>query len=215
MANKFLHGKCVDESFIQIGEDAHIDPDVLLGYLTPRKIQNVKLIIGRQAQIRSGSILYAGTVIGDSLATGHNVIIREENKIGHHCSIWSNSIIDYGCDIGANVKIHCNVYIAQFTKIEDDVFIAPGVTIANDIHPGCEFSNECMRGPVIKKGVQIGVNATLLPFITIGEYSVIGSGAVVTKDIPPRSVVYGNPARIAKKVDDIKCITGLTDKPYS
>ena len=206
---------CVDRSLIVIGDDAHIDHDALLGYCTPRKITDLKLLVGRGAQIRSGSVIYAGSVIGDCLTTGHNVVIREENRLGNHVSIWSNSVIDYGCEIGNNVKIHSNVYVAQFTKIEDDVFIAPGVTIANDIHPGCEYSKECMKGPTIKRGAQIGVNVTLLPFITVGEYSVIGSGSVVTKDIPPCSVAYGNPAKVVKKIDVLECTRGITDKPYS
>lgn len=214
MMNQGLKAKCVDKSLIKIMEDAQLDPDVLLGYLTPRKIEDLKLTIGSHAQIRSGTVIYAGTSIGEGFSTGHNVIIREENKIGDHFNIWSNSIVDYGCEIGNNVKIHSNVYIAQFTKIEDDVFMAPGVTVANDIHPGCDYSRECMKGPIIKKGAQIGVNVTLLPFITIGEYSLIGSGAVVTKDVPSRSVVYGNPAKVVKSIDELKCIKDLTDKPY-
>jgi acetyltransferase-like isoleucine patch superfamily enzyme len=98
--------------------------------------------------------------------------------------------------------------------IEDNVFLAPGVTIANDIHPGCEFSMKCLKGPVIKKGAKIGVNATILPYVTIGENSLIGSGAVVTKDVPAGAVVYGNPARKKNGVYSLKCVKGFTDKPY-
>lgn len=206
--------RCADPSLIKLGKGSQLDPDVLLGYLTPRKIKDLTLRIGERAQIRSGSVIYAGSTIGKGLATGHNVIIREENEIGDHFSIWSNSVIDYGCKIGSKVKIHSNVYVAQFTTIEDDVFLAPGVTVANDIHPGCEFSQPCMKGPTIKKGAQIGVNVTLLPFITIGECSLVGSGAVVTKDVPPRSVVFGNPAEVHRTIDALECVTGLTDKPY-
>ena len=187
---------------------------VLLGYPTGRKIRDRKLLIGGNAQIRSGTVIYEGTTIGAHLTTGHNVVIREENVIGDHFTIWSNSIVDYGCKIGDRVKIHSNCYVAQFTTIEDEVFLAPGVTIANDIHPGCAYSAKCMRGPTIKKAAQIGVNVTLLPFITIGERALIGSGAVVTKDVPPRSVVTGNPGRVICTIDELQCSTGLTDYPY-
>ena len=71
-----------------------------------------------------------------------------------------------------------------------------------------------MRGPTIKRGAQIGVNATLLPFITIGEHAVIGSGTVVTKDVPPYAVVCGNPGQVIKTAHDLRCVTGLTDRPY-
>ena len=197
-----------------LGEGCQIDEGVLIGYPSGRVIQSERLIIGKNARIRSGSVIYGGSEIGNNLQTGHNVVIREENVIGDNFRIWNNSVVDYGCLIGNNIKIHCGVYIAQYTVIEDDVFLAPGVVVANDIHPGCKYSAQCMKGPIIKKGAQIGVNVTLFPFITIGEHSLIGGGSVVTKDVPPRSVVYGNPARVIKNIDDLRCITGLTDKPY-
>ena len=191
-----------------------MDEHVLLGYPTGRKIRERKLLIGDNAKIRSGSVIYEGTIIGPHLTTGHNVVIREENVLGDHFTIWSNSVVDYGCKIGSSVKIHTNCYVSQFTTIEDHVFLAPGVTIANDLHPGCEHSEECMRGPTIKKGAQIGVNVTLLPFIIIGERALVGSGAVVTEDVPPCSVVVGNPGRVICTIDELKCSTGLTDYPY-
>ncbi len=197
-----------------LGEGANIDNGVILGYRTGRKIADYTLHIGKDACIRSGTVIYGGTTIGNRLATGHNVVIREENLIGDGFNVWNSTTIDYGCKIGNNVKIHCNCYVAQFTVIEDNAFMAPGVTIANDIHPGCEFSSKCMKGPHIEEGVQIGVNVTILPFVRIGAHSVIGSGAVITKDIPPGSVVVGNPGRVICTVHDLKCETGLTDKPY-
>lgn len=201
-------------SKIKLGTGHNIDEDVVLGYSPGRKVISKELVIGKKAKIRSGSVIYLGSKIGHRIETGHNVIIREENRIGNHFSIWNNSVVDYGCRIGNRVKVHSNVYIAQFTTIEDDVFLAPGVIIANDLHPGCRFSKKCMRGPTIKKGAKIGINVTLLPFITIGEYSLIGAGSVVTTDIPPYSVAYGNPARVVKSIYELKCLTGLTDKPY-
>ena len=199
---------------VALGEGCEIDDRVVIGYPSDRMIQFERLLIGKNARIRSGSVIYCGSEIGDNLQTGHNVLIREENLIGDNFRIWNNSVVDYGCVISNNVKIHCSVYIAQYTVIEDDVFMAPGVMVANDLHPGCRYSAQCMKGPIIKKGAQIGVNVTLLPFITVGEGSLIGGGSVVTKDVPPGSVAYGNPARVIKNIDDLRCITGLTDKPY-
>jgi acetyltransferase-like isoleucine patch superfamily enzyme len=197
-----------------LGENASVDESVILAYPASRPISSRLLTIGPHARILSGSVIYEGSTIGAHLTTGHNVVIREENLIGEHFKIWSNSLVDYGCKIGTRVKIHVGCYVAQFTTIEDDVFLAPGVTIANDIHPGCKHALECMRGPIIKRGVQIGVNATLLPFITIGERAVIGSGSVVTRDVPPEVVVAGNPARILRSIHDVTCVTGLMEYPY-
>jgi acetyltransferase-like isoleucine patch superfamily enzyme len=199
---------------IKLGQGVKTEKGALVGYRPQRAIDNLRLTIGAGSRIRRGTIIYLGSRIGEHLETGHNVIIREENTIGHHLAIWSNSIIDYGCRIGDNVKIHANCYIAQFTVIEDDVFLAPGVTIANDLHPGCAYSKKCMKGPVIKRGAQIGVNVTILPRVVIGEGALIGAGAVVTRDIPPGRVAYGNPARIHARTKHLTCTTGLTRKPY-
>ncbi len=199
---------------VLLGKDCEVDVGVLLGY-PPARGENIdKVIIGDAARIRSGTVIYGGVTIGKYLQTGHNVVIREENVIGDNFSIWNNSVIDYGCSIGNGVKIHCNCYIAQFTTIEDNAFLAPGVTIANDLHPGCAFSSKCMRGPHIHKGAQIGVNVTIVPFVHIGENCLIGAGSVVTKDVPPYSLAYGNPARVVGDVRDLTCTTGLTDRPY-
>lgn len=199
---------------VRIGKGATIDEGVLLGYQSSRGDSDL-LLVGSRARIRSGTIVYGGSRIGHNMETGHNVIIREENQIGDNLRIWSNSIIDYGCRIGNNVKIHCRVYICQFSVIEDDVFIGPGVSLANDIHPGCPDALECMRGPYLKRGAQIGMNACVLPRVTIGEHSVIGAGSVVTKDIPPGVIAYGNPAQVICGLEDLNCTTGLRDKPYS
>lgn len=181
-----------------------VDEGVELGYPTGRRIADRTLRIGADAHLRSGTVIYAGTTIGEGLQTGHNVVIREENVIGDHVGIWSNSVIDYGCRIGNNVKIHSNVYVAQFTTIEDDAFLAPGVSVANDMRPLCA---ECTHagGPTIKRGARVGVNVTILPGVTIGEYALVGAGSVVTRDVPPHAVVYGNPARVHTTVDEIGC----------
>jgi acetyltransferase-like isoleucine patch superfamily enzyme len=197
-----------------LGEGSLIDEDAILGYLSPRRGVGEVLTIGAHARVRSGSVIYAGSIIGAYFETGHHSIIREENEIGEHFSIWNNSVVDYGCRIGMRVKIHCQVYVAQFTVIEDDVFLAPGVKIANDYHPGCPDSKECMKGPTLKKGCRIGVNVTLLPNVTIGEGTLVGSGSVVTKDLPPGIVAYGNPARVHGALKEMSCKTGRREAPY-
>jgi acetyltransferase-like isoleucine patch superfamily enzyme len=191
-----------------------VDPTARVGYVSGRSIELQPVTIGDGAIIRSGSVLYVGSRIGERFETGHNVVIREQNEIGDDVQIWNNSVVDYGCKIGNRVHVHCNVYIAQFTILEDGVFLAPGVVIANDIHPGCADSRQCMQGPHLERLVRVGVNATILPFVRIGEGSLIGSGAVVTRDIPPRSVVAGNPGRVLRGVDQLTCVRGRRSNPY-
>ena len=212
--NRFPTGKQESSSTVRLGEGAIIDDVVTLGY-PPARGENHLLTVGPGARIRCGTVIYSGSCIGSNLETGHNVVIREQNTIGDNFRIWGSSTIDYGCCIGNNVKIHNRVYVAQFTLIEDDVFVGPGVTLANDIHPGCPNAVECMEGPRIKKGAQIGVNSCVLPRVVIGEYAIIGAGSVVTKNIPPGVVAYGNPAQVVCSIGDLVCTTGLMDKPYS
>jgi len=197
--------------YVAIGKNCRIDASVLAGHLPGRKIEIVKTLIGADAFIRANTVIYTNTKIGNNFETGHGVVIREENIIGDDFSIWNNSTVDYGCRIGDRVRIHCNVYVSQYTTIEDDVFLGPGVITTNDPCPNC---TRCMKGPTIKRGAKIGAQATILPHITIGENALIGAGSVVTKDIPAGSLAYGNPARIAGSVYDMKCKKGVIDKPY-
>jgi len=199
---------------VSYGRNAFIERDVILGRLPDRKIEITPLRIGDDAMIRSGSVVYACTSIGSRLETGHGVVIREQNVLGDELRIWSGSVIDYGCRIGDRVKVHCSCYIAQFTDIEDDVFIGPGVTVTNAPHPGCEKMMECLNGPTIKTGAVIGGGATLLPRVTVGERALVGAGSVVTRDVEPRIVVVGNPARKLCSIEELECASGLSDYPY-
>ena len=178
------------------------DPNVILGYPAARGPRPA-LVVGAGAQVRSGAVLYDGSVIGARLQTGHNVVIREDCEIGDDVAVWSNTVIDYGCRIGSRVKIHSNCYVAQFTEIEDDAFLAPGVTIANDLYPGQADSASVMRGPHIGAGAQIGVNVTLLPYVRIGAGCLVGAGAVVARDLPAGTVAFGNPAKVRGLVEDL------------
>jgi acetyltransferase-like isoleucine patch superfamily enzyme len=202
---------CIAEGLIEIGEGCDIHPGAIVGYKTGRPIADHRLVLGPGAVVRSGTVIYGGTTIGAGLQTGHNVVIREQNRIGAGLQIWNNSTVDYGCVIGDNVKIHCGCYIAQFTTIEDEVFFAPGVIVANDPFP---IHTDIMRGPTIKRRARIGVNVTLMPYITIGANCLIGGGSVVTKDVPPGSVAYGSPAKVVKSIYDLEPKYGLTEPPY-
>ena len=182
-----------------------IDPGVQIGYPTARAV-DPELTVGDGAKLRSGTILYAGSRIGERFETGHNVVVREQCEIGDDVSVWSNTVIDYGCRIGDRVKIHANCYVAQYTTLEDDVFLAPGVTFANDLYPGDERSAAVMAGPYLEAGAQIGVNVTILPYVRIGAGAIVGAGAVVTRDVPAGFVAYGNPAVPHRKVADLPAI---------
>ena len=177
---------------VELGAPRSIDPGVILGYRSTRRADPGPLVLGEGALLRSGTVLYAGSRIGRNLETGHGAVIREENEIGDDVSVWSHGTIDYGCRIGDRVKIHVQCYVAQFSVIEADAFLAPGVRFANDKYP----VSRDLKGPVVRRGAVLGVNATLLPGVEIGAGATVGAGAVVTRNVPPGAVVAGNPARI-------------------
>lgn len=193
---------------LTVGDGLSSDDGVRIGYPAARDTGEPPVTsLGRDARLRSGTIVYAGARIGDRFETGHHVVVREECEIGSDVSVWSNTVVDYGCRIGDGVKIHSNCYVAQFTDIGEDAFLAPGVSIANDLYPGREDSREVMSGPTIGARAQIGVNVTVLPFVTIGPDSLVGAGSVVTRDVPAGAVVFGNPAVVHGRVEDLADVT--------
>jgi acetyltransferase-like isoleucine patch superfamily enzyme len=194
------------------GRGTLIDDDVRLGSGVDGGSGGT-IEIGVRAKIRGASEISNGVRIGDRFDAGHNVFVGEGTVIGDDCRISSNTYIGPRCTIGSRVIVDANCYISEFTTIEDDVRIAPGACLASDPHPGSE-SHLCERGPTIQRGAQVGMNATILPFVTIGERSLVAAGSVVTKDVPPCLVVAGNPARILKAITQITCPLDLEQGEY-
>jgi acetyltransferase-like isoleucine patch superfamily enzyme len=187
---------------VEAGTGLRADADVLLGY-RPDRPTSGPLRMGPDCRVRSGSVLYRGTIIGARFQTGHHVVVREDCRIGDDVCVWSGTVVDYGCRIGDQVKIHTSCYVAQFTEIADGAFLAPAVAIANDLYPGDAASRDVMSGPRIGAGAQIGVNVTILPFVTIGDGALVGAGSTVTRDVPAGCVAYGSPAVVHGSVDDL------------
>lgn len=143
-----------------------------------------------------------GAEIGDGTKIWHFCHIMSGAKIGSNCSLGQNVNVAGKAIIGNGVKIQNNVSVYDDVIVEDDVFLGPSMVFTNVINPRAfvQRKNE-YKQTVLKKGCSIGANVTIVCGVTIGEHAMVGAGSVVTKDVPPYSLVYGNPARVHGKVD--------------
>jgi UDP-2-acetamido-3-amino-2,3-dideoxy-glucuronate N-acetyltransferase len=151
--------------------------------------------------------------IADDVKLGENVklanfinlygcVIGDNTKIGTFVEVQKNAFI------GKNCKIQSHTFVCEGVTIEDDVFVGHGVTFINDKYPRATNGNEGMQTEadwavvptIVKKGASVGSGSTILCNVTIGEKAIVGSGSVVTKDVPPGAIVAGNPARIIRKI---------------
>lgn len=139
--------------------------------------------------------------IGEGTKVWINVQIRENADIGEGCILSKDVYVDHAVKIGNRCKIQNSVSIYNGVEIGDDVFVGPNASFTNDKVPRA-FNAEWEITPTrIENGVSIGANATIVCGITIGEYAMIAAGSVVTKDVPPYTLVMGNPARAVALID--------------
>jgi UDP-2-acetamido-3-amino-2,3-dideoxy-glucuronate N-acetyltransferase len=137
--------------------------------------------------------------IGSGTKIWHFTHVMAHAVIGEGCSIGQNVFIASRVRIGRNVKIQNNVSVYEGVELEDDVFCGPSMVFTNVSTPRSSYPRNDPRSylrTLVKRGASIGANSTIVCGNTIGEYAFIGAGAVVTRDVPPRCVVYGNPARV-------------------
>ena len=186
---------------VKLGEGSVVEAYCLVG-VPPRgkKEGELETLIGRDAHIRSHTVIYAGNVIGKNLQTGNKVNIRELNKIGDDVSIGTLSVVEHHVEIGNRVRIHSQVFIPEYSILEEDSWLGPNVVLTNARYPLSPDAKKNLIGPTIKKGAKIGANSTILPGVIIGENALVGAGSVVTKHVLPGAVVAGNPARIISQI---------------
>ncbi len=213
--NVVIEGETVILGNTFIGAESIIGHNTIIGYPIRNKILQLLTVkkpsnyiaydsissgsfIGTRCIIRAGSIIYENVRLGDFVETGHNVVIRENTRIGKGSKIGTGTIIDGNVEIGENVSIQSSVYIPPETRIGNNVFLGPRVVITNDRYP----PSKRFLGVVVEDNVVIGANSTLIAGVKIGKNSVVAAGAVVTKDVPPESVVAGVPAKIIGSYED-------------
>jgi acetyltransferase-like isoleucine patch superfamily enzyme len=160
-------------------------------------------VIGDGTVVSTGAIVFAGTEIGGGCILGDQSCVRERVVIADDVVVGRGSLVENDTTIGSGTRIQAGAYVTAYSTLEEDVFIAPCVVTTNDNFMGrTERRKELMRGPTIRRGARIGGGAIICPGLEIGEEAFVGAGAVVTKDVPPRKLVVGNPARVLRDVAD-------------
>lgn len=159
----------------------------------------------RPPRIHATALVEPGVELGEGTSVWDNVHIRGPATIGHDCIIGEKTYVAYGVKIGDFVKINAQVYVCTGVTIADRVMIAAGVIFTNDRYPrafdpaggGLADSgpNEDTLETTVREGATIGAGAVIGPGLTIGAYAMVGMGSVVTSDVPPHGLVFGNPAR--------------------
>jgi acetyltransferase-like isoleucine patch superfamily enzyme len=157
--------------------------------------------LGDGTVVSTGAIVFAGTRLGARVIVGDQACVRERVRIGDDVVVGRGSLVENDTTVGAMTKIQADAYITAYSTLEEHVFIAPRVVTTNDNLMGrTERRHELIKGPTIRRGARVGGGAILCPGIEVGEEAFVGAGAVVVKDVPPRTVVVGNPARALREV---------------
>ena len=138
-----------------------------------------------------------GATIGLGTKIWHFSHIMPDTRIGDRCNIGQNVVVSPRCCIGNNVKIQNNVSVYTGVTLEDDVFCGPSMVFTNVINPRSHIERKTeFKQTLVRRGASIGANATIVCGLTLGQYCLIGAGAVVTRDVPDFGLIIGNPGRL-------------------
>ena len=189
---------------VAVGDNAVVGKRPVLGKRsTARRAELPPLAVGEGSAILACAVVFAGTRLGRGVIVGDQACVRERCEIGDEVVVGRGAFVENDVTVGARTRIQANAYITAYSTIEEDVFIAPCAMTTNDNYMGrTEKRLALIRGATIRRGARVGGGAVLLPGVAIGEEAFIGAGAVVLRDVPPRAVMVGNPARQIREVSD-------------
>ena len=192
-----------------VGDQVRIDDHATLGKRPMRAANSATtqeqelpaLAVGGQSIVGTGVVLYRGAAIGEKVLMADLCTIRENVTVGRGTIVGRGVTVENVCTIGRYCKLESECYITAYSTLEDRVFVAPGVITSNDNFLGRTAERfKHFKGVTVRRGGRIGAGAVLLPGITVGEDGLVAAGSLVTRDVPPRTVVMGRPAKPLREV---------------
>lgn len=202
-AHVVIHGGTV------IGDRCEIQDAVVLGkppklakHSTAPREAAAPLVLAAGVTVCCGAVVFAGARVDPDAILGDQCYVRERSVIGAGSVIGRGSAIDNDVVIGARVRVQTGVYLTAYSVVEDDVFVGPGVTTTNDSTMARHGAGFVLEGATLRRACRVGGGVTVCPGVQIGEEAFVAAGAVVTHDLPARSVAMGVPARVVREVSD-------------
>jgi acetyltransferase-like isoleucine patch superfamily enzyme len=211
--NVWVGGHVVIHDGTSLGEGVRIQDGAVLGKpvaLGPSSTASREtpppLVIGPGATVCAGAVVLAGARLGAGCVVGDRAHVRERTVVGEESVVGASVSVDNDVTIGSRVRIQTGAYITAYSVIEDDVFVAPCVTTTNDNTMGRHGVGFELRGALLRRACRVGAASVLLPGIEVGEEAFVAAGSVVTRDVPPRTLVMGSPAHAVREVSDEELI---------
>ena len=196
-AHVVVHGATV------IGDGCTVQDHAVLGKPPARgRTADGPLEIGGGTTVGTGAVVLAGTHIGTGCFVGDQAYVRERTRIGDRTLVGRGTAVDNDVVIGTRVSIQTSVYVTAFTTIEDDVFVGPCAMTTNEDTMNRHAPGYVLTGATLRRACRIGGGVVLTPGVEVGEEAFVAAGAVVTRDVAPRAMVLGVPARQVRDVTD-------------
>jgi acetyltransferase-like isoleucine patch superfamily enzyme len=206
-ANVAIGANVVIHAGVEIGDECLIQDGAVLGKApvlakssSASRATPPPLVLAERVSVGAGAIVFAGARIEAGAIVGDQAHIRERAVVGADTVVGRGSAIGSDATIGRRVRIQTNVWLTSYSVVEDDVFVGPGVVSTNDDAMARGGRDYLLRGPTLRRACRVGGGVVLAPGVEVGEESFVAAGAVVTRDVPPRMLVMGVPARVVRDV---------------
>jgi acetyltransferase-like isoleucine patch superfamily enzyme len=192
---------------IVVGERCRIDDAAVVGRLPvlapfshASRTEPGPTVLEDGATVCAGAIVFAGARICARAIVGDQAHVRERAVLGPESVLGRGSALGNDAIVGARVRIQTNVWLTAYTVVEDDAFVGPGVVTTNDDEMARGGPDQELKGPVLRRSCRVGGGVVLTPGVEIGEEAFVAAGAVVTRDVAPRTLVMGVPAKPVREL---------------